>query len=166
MRRTRARKSAFSDGRQGRVAGRHAVQRTRPRNRLSANRRRSARAAIETFRYIQADTDEIRAGNGHGGARSMHMGGAALFHAAQEVIAKGTDRRAAAAGAAEEVEFARASSSWTVRHEIDLLSVARAARDPANLPEGMTRTGYLRLEPARYHHVPERMPHRRGGGRS
>ena len=44
----------------------------------------------ETFRYIQADTGKIRAGNGHGGARSMHMGGAALFRAAGEVIAKGT----------------------------------------------------------------------------
>ena len=44
----------------------------------------------ETFRYIQGDTERVRAGNGHGGARSMHMGGAALFRAANEVIAKGT----------------------------------------------------------------------------
>ncbi len=44
----------------------------------------------ETFRYIQADTEKVRAGNGHGGARSMHMGGAAMFRAAREVIAKGT----------------------------------------------------------------------------
>jgi carbon-monoxide dehydrogenase large subunit len=44
----------------------------------------------EVFRYIQADTAKVRAGNGHGGARSMHMGGAALFRAAHEVIAKGT----------------------------------------------------------------------------
>ena len=43
----------------------------------------------ETFRCIQADTARVRAGNGHGGARSMHMGGAALFRAAEEVIAKG-----------------------------------------------------------------------------
>ena len=44
----------------------------------------------ETFRYHQADTEKVRAGNGHGGARSMHMGGAAMFRAAREVIAKGT----------------------------------------------------------------------------
>ena len=44
---------------------------------------------LETFRYIQADTAEIPEGNGHGGARSMHQGGAALFKAAQQVIAKG-----------------------------------------------------------------------------
>jgi carbon-monoxide dehydrogenase large subunit len=43
----------------------------------------------ETFRYTQGDTERVRAGNGHGGARSMHMGGAALFRAANEVIAKG-----------------------------------------------------------------------------
>lgn len=44
---------------------------------------------IEDFVYIQADTVEVRAGNGHGGARSMHMGGSALFKAAETVIAKG-----------------------------------------------------------------------------
>ena len=33
---------------------------------------------FDTFRYVQADTGLVRAGNGHGGARSMHMGGAAL----------------------------------------------------------------------------------------
>jgi carbon-monoxide dehydrogenase large subunit len=42
------------------------------------------------FRYTQGDTARVRAGNGHGGARSMHMGGAAMFRAANEVIAKGT----------------------------------------------------------------------------
>ena len=48
----------------------------------------------EAFRYIQADTFDVRAGNGHGGARSMHMGGAALTRAAQEAIAKGTETAA------------------------------------------------------------------------
>ena len=42
----------------------------------------------ELFRYIQADTEKVRAGNGHGGARSMHMGGTALVRAAEAVIAK------------------------------------------------------------------------------
>ena len=44
---------------------------------------------IETFRYVQADTREVRAGNGHGGARSMHMGGAALCKAVDTMLAKG-----------------------------------------------------------------------------
>ncbi len=33
---------------------------------------------IEVFRYVQADTRAVKSGAGHGGARSMHMGGAAL----------------------------------------------------------------------------------------
>jgi hypothetical protein len=44
---------------------------------------------IEAFRYVQADTSKVRAGNGHGGARSMHMGGAALCKAVDAMLAKG-----------------------------------------------------------------------------
>ena len=40
-------------------------------------------ACRRPFRYIQGDTGQVRAGNGHGGARSMHMGGAAMFRAGQ-----------------------------------------------------------------------------------
>ena len=43
----------------------------------------------EVFRYIQANTQLVRAGNGHGGARSLHQGGTALVRAAEQVIAKG-----------------------------------------------------------------------------
>ena len=41
------------------------------------------------FRYVQANTQLVRAGNGHGGARSLHQGGTALVRAAERVIAKG-----------------------------------------------------------------------------
>lgn len=44
---------------------------------------------VQTFRYVQADTGRILSGNGHGGARSLHQGGAALAQAARQVIAKG-----------------------------------------------------------------------------
>ena len=44
---------------------------------------------LDSFRYIQADTDAVRAGNGHGGARSMHMGGAALCKAVDTLLEKG-----------------------------------------------------------------------------
>ena len=44
---------------------------------------------IDRFIYRQADTEIIRDGNGHGGARSMHMGGAALVKAIDGAIAKG-----------------------------------------------------------------------------
>ncbi len=43
---------------------------------------------LDAFHYIQADTAEVRAGNGHGGARSMHMGGSALVVAMDAVLAK------------------------------------------------------------------------------
>ena len=94
---------------------------------------------IETFRYVQADTSEVRAGNGHGGARSMHQGGFALHRAAGMVVAKG---RAVAAGLlqAEAAELIFAEGRFTVPGSgrgIDLLTLARAAADPANLPDGM-----------------------------
>jgi carbon-monoxide dehydrogenase large subunit len=95
---------------------------------------------IETFRFVQADTRQVPAGNGHGGARSMHQGGFALHRAAEMVVAKG---RAIAAGLlqADAIELDFAEGSFTVKDDgrhIDLLAVARAAADPANLPEGVT----------------------------
>jgi carbon-monoxide dehydrogenase large subunit len=95
---------------------------------------------IEAFHYIQADTAEIPEGNGHGGARSMHMGGAALCKAADLVIAKGTAVAARLLQARpDQIEFT--GGRFVVRaipeRSMDLLAVARAARDPANVPEGM-----------------------------
>jgi carbon-monoxide dehydrogenase large subunit len=94
---------------------------------------------VKSFRLVQADTREVSAGNGHGGARSMHQGGFALHRAAAMVIAKG---RAVAAGLlqAEPAELVFADGRFTVPGSgrgIDLLAVARAAADSANLPEGM-----------------------------
>ncbi|HET8995413.1 MAG TPA: xanthine dehydrogenase family protein molybdopterin-binding subunit, partial [Acetobacteraceae bacterium] len=94
---------------------------------------------LETFRYVQADTDAVRAGNGHGGARSMHMGGAALCKAVDTLLEKG--RMIAARllqAAAPQVHFA--DGRFVVTHDparaIGLLQLAEAARDPANLPDG------------------------------
>jgi carbon-monoxide dehydrogenase large subunit len=81
--------------------------------------------ALEQFRYIQADTAEIAEGNGHGGARSMHMGGAALFKAAQQVIEKGKPVAARLLQAqSDQVVFAAGRFSAGER-SVDLLSVAR-----------------------------------------
>jgi aerobic carbon-monoxide dehydrogenase large subunit len=81
--------------------------------------------ALEQFRYIQADTAEIAEGNGHGGARSMHMGGAALFNAAQQVIEKGKPVAARLLQAQpDQVTFAAGRFSAGER-SVDLLSVAR-----------------------------------------
>ena len=82
----------------------------------------------------------MKSGHGHGGARSMHMGGAALHQAAQMVIAKGHTLAAHLLQAdPDEVTFA--SGRFTVGGErgVDLLDVAAAAHDPANLPDGMTQ---------------------------
>ena len=42
--------------------------------------------AVEAVRYVQADTRRTRVGEGHGGARTLHMGGAALCLAIDTVI--------------------------------------------------------------------------------
>ena len=93
---------------------------------------------IETFRYVQADTAKVRAGNGHGGARSMHMGGAALCKAVDTMLDKG---RVIAARLLQAERVVFADGRFAVRGEpdrsIDLPAVARAARDPANVPDGM-----------------------------
>ena len=94
---------------------------------------------IEAFRYVQADTALVRDGNGHGGARSMHMGGAALSKAADVLLEKG--KRIAARllqAAPEQMVFAdgRFMVAGDTARGIDLPSVAVAARDPANMPEG------------------------------
>jgi carbon-monoxide dehydrogenase large subunit len=95
---------------------------------------------IAAFRFVQADTGAVKSGNGHGGARSMHMGGAALYLAAQMVLSKG---RALAAhllqADASEVSFS--TGRFTIgsgERGIDLLGLAESARDPANLPDGMS----------------------------
>ncbi|MDB5415843.1 MAG: molybdopterin-binding domain of aldehyde dehydrogenase family protein [Rubritepida sp.] len=42
---------------------------------------------MEGIRYVQADTARIVTGNGHGGARSLHMGGEAMRQAAGALLA-------------------------------------------------------------------------------
>jgi len=94
---------------------------------------------IAAFRFVQADTGEVKSGNGHGGARSMHMGGTALHQAAQMVLSKGRTIAAHLLQAdADEVGFR--DGRFTVgrgERGIDLLALAEAARDPANLPAEM-----------------------------
>jgi carbon-monoxide dehydrogenase large subunit len=70
----------------------------------------------------------------------MHLGGGALVKAAEAVVAKGC---VVAAGLlqADPAEVAFADGRFVVRgtgRTVDLISVARAAADPANLPEGVT----------------------------
>jgi aerobic carbon-monoxide dehydrogenase large subunit len=95
---------------------------------------------LAAFHFVQADTRSVKSGNGHGGARSMHMGGSALYLAAQMVLSKARTLAAHLLQAdASDVSFS--AGRFTVSGSelgIDLLALAEAARDPANLPEGMT----------------------------
>ena len=87
----------------------------------------------DLFDLVQADTRVVRDGNGHGGARSLHMGGSALVDAIDLVLAKG---RVAAAGllqaGVEEVSFEVVSGVGRFvvgdRH-VGLAEVARAAAE-------------------------------------
>src|SRR6202162_3057767 len=87
---------------------------------------------IAAFRFVQADTREVKSGNGHGGARSMHMGGTALYQAAQMVLSKG---RVIAAHLlqADASELSFSAGRFTLgggERGIDLLALAEAAPRP------------------------------------
>ena len=121
---------------------------------------------IEAFRYVQADTARVRAGNGHGGARSMHMGGAALCKAVDAMLAKG---RAIAArllqSSVEQMVFV--DGRFAVRGEpdraIDLLGVStrelQLTGTLAHVCDGICRRRSTS-------HRPEWLPRRRSGDRS
>ena len=93
------------------------------------------------IRYVQADTRAVKSGAGHGGARSMHMGGAAVVKAIDAALDKAR-RLAAHLLQASAGEIAFASGGFSVKgsdRAITLQALARSADDSANLPEGMTR---------------------------
>lgn len=81
---------------------------------------------VDAFQLVQGDTARVPTGGGHGGARSLHVGGAALFGAAQALIENG--RRGAA-------QLLQASPDAVIFHsgyyrasgsgEVDLAAVAR-----------------------------------------
>ncbi|MFO1079175.1 MAG: xanthine dehydrogenase family protein molybdopterin-binding subunit [Reyranellaceae bacterium] len=95
---------------------------------------------VEAFRFEQGDTGLLPNGGGHGGARSMHLGGTALVLALEAVIDKG--RRIAAhlwQAPAEQVTFR--DGAYRIAAEdrsMTIEAVAAAARDSANLPEGVS----------------------------
>ena len=94
---------------------------------------------LAAFRFVQADTGLVKSGNGHGGARSIYMGGTALYLAAQMVIAKG---RALAAHLlqADPSDVGFAGGRFSVgdgERGVALTALAEAARDTANLRDGM-----------------------------
>ena len=97
--------------------------------------------SIEAVRYVQADTGQVKSGAGHGGARSMHMGGAAVVKALDATLAKARTL-AAHLLQASEGELVFADGRFAVQgsdRAIALPALAQSADDPANLPDGMTK---------------------------
>jgi carbon-monoxide dehydrogenase large subunit len=87
---------------------------------------------MEAIRYVQADTRAVKSGAGHGGARSMHMGGAAVVKAIDAALAKARTL-AAHLLQASEAELAFAGGSFAVRgteRRIEILSMARESGSP------------------------------------
>ena len=87
---------------------------------------------MEAIRYVQADTRAVKSGAGHGGARSMHMGGAAVVKAIDAALVQANGLAARLLQAAE-ADLVFADGSFTVRgseRRIDVLSVARESGNP------------------------------------
>jgi carbon-monoxide dehydrogenase large subunit len=97
---------------------------------------------FDDIALVQGDTDAVPAGGGHGGSRSLMIGGSALLNAAEAVREKG---RAAAAhvldAAPGDIDFA--DGLYAVRgsnRRITLQELERALRDAPDLPDGMDNT--------------------------
>ena len=81
---------------------------------------------MDKIRYIQADTRAVKSGAGHGGARSMHMGGAAVVKAIDAALSRVREAAARLLQASED-ELVFAGGAFTVRgseRRIGVLAVA------------------------------------------
>ncbi len=89
--------------------------------------------------YIWGDTDKVAYGHGTGGSRSATLGGSALHMAANKIIEKATKLSAHMLEAADaDMEFSE--GVFTVAgtdRKVTLTEVARAASNPAALPDFM-----------------------------
>ncbi|HEY5795246.1 MAG TPA: xanthine dehydrogenase family protein molybdopterin-binding subunit [Bosea sp. (in: a-proteobacteria)] len=90
---------------------------------------------VETFNLVQGDTNRVPRGGGHGGARSLHLGGTALVMAADDLIAKARPVAAqllqvgSDALTFTEGRFHAEAGSDGLRREIDLFAIDRHLRD-------------------------------------
>ncbi len=91
---------------------------------------------MDAFDYIQSDTAEVRIGHGHGGARSMHMGGGAMALAIDAALDKARGVAATLLQAeADALDYA--DGRFTVRdsdRSVSLIEVSAAARNPDVAP--------------------------------
>ena len=94
---------------------------------------------FEAISFIQADTDATPIGGGHGGSRSLEVGGSAVRQAAGEIIEKGT---ALAAHILEcdsgDVRFEDGRfSAPSTNTSLSMTEVIKASFDAERLPDGM-----------------------------
>ncbi|SVD13951.1 uncharacterized protein METZ01_LOCUS366805, partial [marine metagenome] len=89
---------------------------------------------------IQGDTDLIARGRGTGGSWSIPVGGAAMAKASDAVIDKGKDIAGHLLEASDaDIEFSDGNFRIAgTDRAVDWSTVAAAAHDPRQLPEGMT----------------------------
>ena len=143
----RARRHARLRGRRGalRPIGRgHAVFRQRhagpgPRDRVQAARLRPLGIHPDQAEYVQGDTDKVFFGQGTGGSRSATLAGSAFHGAVEKITAKAKKLAAHLLGVdAADVKFAEGIfSSPKTNRTLTMQEVARAAADPAKLPQDM-----------------------------
>ncbi|WP_205042098.1 xanthine dehydrogenase family protein molybdopterin-binding subunit [Rhodoligotrophos defluvii] len=87
---------------------------------------------LDTFHFVQGDTRRVPRGGGHGGARSLHMGGTALLLAAEDMLRKARPIAARLLQAVPEDvtytdgAFVCAPQPGGPARSIDLPSIARA----------------------------------------
>ncbi|MGE5271330.1 MAG: xanthine dehydrogenase family protein molybdopterin-binding subunit, partial [Thiohalocapsa sp.] len=94
---------------------------------------------LDRIRVLQGDTNAIAFGRGTGGSRSLPVGGAALAHAADKLIAKGRKIAAHLLEAAE-ADVAFGDGKYTIPgtdRDVSIEAVAKAAFNPAQLPPGL-----------------------------
>jgi carbon-monoxide dehydrogenase large subunit len=98
---------------------------------------------LDKIRVVQGDSAAIAFGRGTGGSRSIPVGGGALMHAADKLVAKGKKIAAHLMEAAEaDISFAVNSDGGDFAiagtdRKVTLDAVARAAFNPAQLPPGL-----------------------------
>jgi carbon-monoxide dehydrogenase large subunit len=92
--------------------------------------------APEVFVLVQADTRSVARGNGHGGARSLHMGGAALVQAIDVVLARAR-RLAAQLLQSEEAALVFEEGRFTVPGESSGISLPEVAAAAAEAGESL-----------------------------
>ena len=123
---------------------------------------------LDKIRVLQGDTQAIGFGRGTGGSRSLPVGGAALAHAADKLIAKGKKIAAHMLEAAE-ADIAFDDGAFAIAgtdRSVTLDAVARAAFDPGAIA-ARSRTRLRRERPfhAAGADLPERLSCLRGRDR-